>query len=60
MKIALASAGTGREPVAEKDTAATTSKPREASDTGSKVTALGASALLLAAGAYVARRIFWT
>jgi hypothetical protein len=54
------SADTGPEPVAGKNAAATTSEPHEASDTGSKVMALGAGALLLAAGAYVARRIFWT
>ena len=52
------SAGTGPEPVAGKNAAATTSEPREAGDTGGKVMALGVGALLLAAGVYVARRIF--
>jgi hypothetical protein len=54
------SADTGPEPVAGKNAAATTSEPREASVTGGKVMALGAGALLLAAGVYVARRTFWS
>ena len=53
-------AATAAEPVAGKNAAATTSEPREAGGTGGKVTALGASALLLAAGVYVARRTFWS
>jgi hypothetical protein len=54
------SAGDGPMPVAGKNAAATTSEPREASGTGGKVMALGAGALLLAAGVYVARRTFWS
>lgn len=47
------------EPVAGKNAAATTSEPREEGGTGGKVmTTLGAGALLLAAGVYVARRTF--
>jgi hypothetical protein len=52
-------ASAGPEPVAGKNVAATTSVPREAGGTGGKVMALGAGALLLAAGVYVARRTFW-
>jgi len=51
---------TAAEPVAGKNAAATTSEPREAGGTGGKVVALGAGALLLAAGIYVARRTFWS
>jgi hypothetical protein len=47
------SIGTGPEPVTGKNADAT-STPREASGTGGKVMALCASALLLAAGVYVA------
>jgi hypothetical protein len=54
------SAGNGPIPVAGKNAAATTSEPREAGGTGGKVMALGAGALLLAAGVYVARRTFWS
>jgi hypothetical protein len=54
------SADTGPEPVAGKNAAATTSEPREARVTGGKVMALGAGALLLAAGVYVARRTIWS
>ena len=54
------SADTGPEPVTGKNTAATTSEPREARVTGGKVMALGAGALLLAAGVYVARRTIWS
>jgi hypothetical protein len=53
-------AGADPEPVAGKNAAATTSVPREADGTGGKVMALGAGALLLAAGVYVARRTFWS
>lgn len=52
--------GAGPEPVAGKNAAATTSEPRETSDTGDKVMALGTGALLLTAGVYVARRTFWS
>lgn len=55
-----ASVGDGPEPVAGKNAAATTSEPREAGGTGGKIMALGAGALLLAAGVYVARRTFWS
>jgi hypothetical protein len=51
---------TAAEPVAGKNAAATTSEPREADGTGGKVMALGAGALLLVAGVYVARRTFWS
>ncbi len=51
---------TAAEPVAGKNAAATTSEPREATGTGGKVMALGAGALLLVAGVYVARRTFWS
>jgi hypothetical protein len=54
------SADTGLEPVARKNAAATTSEPREASVTGGKVVTLGAGALFLAAGVYVARRTLWS
>jgi hypothetical protein len=54
------SADTGLEPVAGKNAAATTSEPGEASVTGGKVMAMGAGALFLAAGVYVARRTFWS
>jgi hypothetical protein len=47
-------------PVAGKNAAATTSEPREASVTGGKVVTLGAGALFLAAGVYVARRTLWS
>jgi hypothetical protein len=47
-------------PVAGKNAAATTSVPRKAVGTGGKVMALGAGALLLAAGVYVTRRTFWS
>jgi hypothetical protein len=53
-------AGAGPEPVAGKNAAATTGEPREASGTSDKVMALGAGALLLVAGVYVARRTFWS
>ncbi len=53
------STGTGPEPVAGKNAAATTSEPREEGDTGGQVMAVGAGALHLAAGVYVARRTFW-
>ena len=55
-----ASVGDGPEPVAGKNAAATTSEPREAGGTGGKIMALGAGALLLAAGVYVARRTSWS
>lgn len=40
--------------------AAATSEPREMGGSGGKVMALGAGALLLAAGVFVARRTFWS
>ena len=51
---------TAAEPVAGKNAAATTSEPREAGGAGGKFMALGAGALLLVAGVYVARRTFWS
>ena len=52
------SPGDSPEPVAGKNAAATTSESSEAGGTGGKVMPLGAGALLLAAGIYVARRTF--
>ncbi len=46
------------EPVSGKNAAAT-SEPREAGGSGGKVMALGAGALLLVAGVFVARKTFW-
>jgi hypothetical protein len=54
------SMGNGPMPVAGKNAAATTSEPHEAGGTGGKVMALGAGALLLTAGVYVAHRTFWS